>query len=86
MAKTGAFTHGTALSWAGGRAAAQNIGLVSGCKDDDIIGIMRDFVESPPHLTNLLGPAYKSVGVGVALPGSCDQAYITVNLLAGPNR
>jgi uncharacterized protein YkwD len=78
MARGARFAHSSLLGWANGRAAAQNIAYAQSTTD-----AFQAMMASPEHRDNLLGPAWRQTGVGVAR--NCEGTlYFTINLLAAP--
>jgi uncharacterized protein YkwD len=78
MARGARFAHSIQMSWANGRAAAQNIAYAQSTTE-----AFQAMMASPEHRENLLGPAWKQTGVGVAR--NCEGTlYFTINLLAAP--
>ena len=76
MARGARFAHSTAMGWANGRAAVQNIAYAQSTTD-----AFQAMMASPEHRDNLLGPAWRQTGVGVAR--NCEGTlYFTINLLA----
>ena len=76
MARGARFAHSTPLAWADGRAAAQNIAYAPSTTE-----AFQAMMASPEHRANLLGPAFRQTGVGVAR--NCEGTlYFTINLLA----
>ncbi len=76
MARGARFTHSTPMAWANGRAAAQNIAYAQSTTD-----AFQAMMASPEHRGNLMGPAWRQTGVGVAR--NCEGTlFFTINLLA----
>jgi len=58
--------------------AGENLAWSGGGPDYPISFIVRSFMESPPHRENLLNPAFRQIGIGVA--GEGESLFITVLL------
>jgi uncharacterized protein YkwD len=78
MARTGALVH-SELGWSRGRRAGENIAYAGTARD-----AYRAMLGSPPHRRNILGRAWRFVGIGVVR--RCDGVrYVTMNLMAPPS-
>lgn len=78
MARGGRFAHSGPLSWANGRAGAQNIAMAPTATE-----AFQSMLNSPAHRANMLAPAYRLTGVGAARDCT-GQIFFTVNLMAPP--
>lgn len=78
MARGAAFAHSGALSFAGDRAAAQNIAMAPSAAQ-----AFRAMLNSPPHRRNLLAKVYKLTGVGAARD-CAGRMFFTINLMGPP--
>lgn len=77
MARGGKFAHSSGMSWAQGRAGAQNIAMAP-----SPALAMQAMLASPPHRANLRDGEWTITGVGAA--ADCNgQIFFTVNF-AGP--
>lgn len=76
MARTGIFEHST-LAWRRGRGAGENI-----AQAPSAVLAYRALLDSPPHRENILGRAWRFVGIGAV---RCDGTlFVTMNLMAAP--
>ena len=75
MARGGAFSHASGMSWAAGHAAGQNIAMAP-----TVAVAFRAMLNSRPHRRNMLAPGWRFDGVGAARDCS-GQIYFTVNFL-----
>ena len=81
MARGAAFAHSSgSLSWAHGRAGAQNIAMAPSAGE-----AFQAMLESPAHRANMLSRAYRLTGIGAARDCT-GQIFFTVNLMAPPPR
>lgn len=77
MARGGKFAHSGSMSWAQGRAGAQNIAMAPSAEL-----AMQAMLASPAHRANIRSGEWKITGVGAA--SDCNgQIFFTVNF-AGP--
>lgn len=78
MARGGAFTHAGSMTWAQGRAGAQNIAMAP---TPELA--FRAMLASPAHRRNIMANEWRFTGVGAARDCS-GQVFFTVNLMAPP--
>lgn len=77
MARSGRLYHTDITTWAGNRAAAQNIGM-----GPSAAVVFQAMLDSPPHRQALETSKYRLVGVGGA--EACDGSLrVSVNMMAG---
>lgn len=75
LATGAAFRHGS-LSWARGVPGAQNLAMAP-----TPWSAFSGMLDSPPHRRNMMGPRWRTVGVGAA--GDCrGSIYFTLNISA----
>lgn len=76
MARSGAFEHST-LAWRRGRNAGENIAQAPSAGQ-----AYQGLLDSPSHLENIVGRAWRFVGIGAVRCGG--PLFVTMNLMAGP--
>lgn len=90
LAASGAFRHEgpdgapfrarlTAEGVPAGRRVAENIAWTTGCAPGTAGEVVRMWMNSPAHRRNLLDPALRTTGVGVAIAGACDRVLVTAD-------
>ena len=76
MARGGAFTHGDSMTWAQGRAGAQNIAMAP-----TPALAFQGMLSSPAHRRNMMSKQWRFTGVGAARDCT-GQVFYTVNFMA----
>lgn len=61
----------------GMRRAGENVAWISGCGANAPTEIVRAWMKSPPHRRNILSPAFRLIGTGMSVRGSCDAVFAT---------
>ena len=62
-----------------GRSLGENLAMVPGCGPEVAARTVQMWLNSPGHRANLLNPAYRWAGAGVALGAGCSAAYVTAD-------
>lgn len=62
-----------------GRTLGENLAMVPGCGPEVAARTVQLWLNSPGHRANLLNPAFRWAGAGVALGSGCSETYVTAD-------
>ncbi len=61
------------------RSLGENLAMVPGCGRNVAARTVRMWLKSPGHRANLLNPAFRWTGAGVAVGSSCSVTFVTAD-------
>jgi uncharacterized protein YkwD len=73
------YTRLFAAGFPRGHSLAENLAMVPGCSLDVARQTVKVWLASPAHRTNLLNPAYRWAGVGIASDAGCSSTVATAD-------
>lgn len=73
------WTRLIAAGFPSGRSMAENLAMVPGCGAEVAARTVQMWLNSPDHRANLLNPAYRWAGAGVAVGSGCSETYVTAD-------
>lgn len=73
------WTRLIAAGYPRGHSLGENLAMVPGCGAEVAARTVQMWLNSPGHRANLLNPAFRWAGAGVAVGSGCSQTYVTAD-------
>ena len=73
------WTRLIAAGYPRGRSLGENLAMVPGCGRNVAARAVRMWLKSPGHRANLLNPAFRWTGAGVAVGSGCSATFVTAD-------